>query len=75
VRNLRALADPPVMHWCPLDLEAKWTPPLLSSEISESYAEGLPREHFTCSIAETHVPGDGHGQQLLVVPDTPARAS
>ena len=46
-RNLRALADPPVTHWRPTDLEAKWTPALLQTDVAESYAEVLRRDHFT----------------------------
>jgi adenine-specific DNA methylase len=46
-RNLRALADPPVTHWRPQDPEAKWTPALLATEVAESYAEVLRRDHFT----------------------------
>jgi hypothetical protein len=46
-RNLRALADPPVTHWRPKDLEAKWTPALLATDVAESYAEVLRRDHST----------------------------
>ena len=46
-RNLHALADPPVTHWRPTDLEAKWTPALLATDVAESYAEVLRRDHFT----------------------------
>lgn len=46
-RNLTALADPPVTHWRPTDPEAKWTPALLATNVAESYAEVLRRDHFT----------------------------
>lgn len=46
-RNLSGLADPPVTHWRPKDLEAKWSPALLATNVAESYAEVLRRDHFT----------------------------